>query len=232
MCDLIVQDSAGGDADMAEQQLVLLYGLGLQHLALRRNSAALSCFQGATPVLLHQPLLWLRMAESAIGLHASVAAGNSTTPTVSVASSLAVSASDADAEKLLSDAAQYLRTAQCLLDVDTGGRPGGSERQTISEAVLLKATHVELARSNHMLALRHAQALLAIETASEAGRAAAHVLAAQALSCIDRLDDAVQAAAAAQHGDEAASQTLLCCLLLSGDTIGAAQLVKQQTGCS
>ena len=109
-------DAAGVSAD---DTLALLYNVGLQHLLLGRHAAALACFSGAAPGLQHQPLLWLRMAECAIGL---AAAGGQTAAAITDAGQgdEPVDRRQHDLQRTptqqLAQAAEWLRTALALAD--------------------------------------------------------------------------------------------------------------------
>lgn len=54
---------------MISHRPAVMYNLGLQHLMLHNYQVALSCFDFASSQYYMQPLLWLRMAESCIGLY-------------------------------------------------------------------------------------------------------------------------------------------------------------------
>ena len=113
-------DAAGVRAD---DTLALLYNVGLQHLLLGRHAAALACFRGAAPGLQHQPLLWLRMAECAIGLAATDGqpaaairdAGQGVEPVERRQHGL-----QSTPTQQLAQAAEWLRTALALADSAPG----------------------------------------------------------------------------------------------------------------
>ncbi|KAG2484512.1 hypothetical protein HYH03_016654 [Edaphochlamys debaryana] len=115
----------------------VLYNAGLQHLLLRNYGAARKCFAGAAQHYAGTPLLWLRTAEAALGLHRQTTSQqppqqppNGSTPpaltttTSTLTSSFAAAsttastsaASSAAAGELLSEAIAALATALQQLD--------------------------------------------------------------------------------------------------------------------
>ncbi len=138
----IGMQASGDTGANAQEQLTLLYHVGLQHLLLGRPAAALGCFRGAAPALLRQPLLWLRMAEAAISMHtmaasdaarASDAASGDAASTTTAPGGHQPDANEggagSEAERLLADAAMWLRTARQLADLAIRSQPAAEQLQ-------------------------------------------------------------------------------------------------------
>ena len=117
---MVLPPKAHGAAGVsADDTLALLYNVGLQHLLLGRHAAALACFRGAAPGLQHQPLLWLRMAECAIGLAAAdgqPAAAISDAGQGDEPAERRQQGMQSTSTQQLAQAAEWLRTALALAD--------------------------------------------------------------------------------------------------------------------
>lgn len=194
----VLQDDAG--AANPEEQLALLYNVGLQHLLLGRHAAALACFRGAAPAFLHQPLLWLRMAECALGMTQSGADQRAPASDDSgVAAAAAAEHEDQDSKgsaAQLSQVSDWLRTALTLTIHAMAEQPPNAEQmqelRAVQQAALLNAAHVELRLGNHLVALQHVQTFLARHSdAAPADMIAAQYLAAECLAGSGRPGEAV-----------------------------------------